>query len=206
MDTKERKKKNSRIIRKRNSSLNFIKKGKDGFQRIQINSIKNEAFSGVRLNLKSTIIKTKLEELTIDEPCKKIKYNFNIFEIIFSNFCSSCLSKNLKLKKNLKIKANNLLTKKLDIVYYSRNMILLDIFYKALLADNKKEILNILSRPVLCSKRKEEDEYDIYYNNYNEENFNNFNDEISDLVSKSGKQNIEKKLIFFSNKKLKELI
>ena len=156
------------------------------------------------MNLKSTIIKTKLEELTIDEPCKKIKYNFNRFEIIFSNFC--CLSKNLRLKKNLKIKANNLLTKKLDVVYYSRNMILLDIFYKTLLADNKKEILNILSRPVLCSKRKEEDEYDIYYNNYNEENFNNFNDEISDLVSKSGKQNIEKKLIFFSNKKLKELI
>ena len=205
-ESRERRKRTDRIIKKKNPTLSFLKKGANDFQRIQMNSVRNEAYSGVRMNLKSTLIKTKVEDFTIDEPTTKINYTYNIFEVIFSKFCWCCLSKNLRLKRNINKKANIILNKKLDIVLYSRNMILLDIINQTLLDDSKKEILNLLSRPVLYSKGKEEEEYDVLYKNYHEEDFDQFNNEISDLVQKQGKLNIEKKLISLSNKKLKELI
>ena len=192
--TKEKRKKNYKIKNEENN-----------FQGTPMNSIKNNASNLVPLNLKSSIISNK-EEFAINKPNKKIKYNFNIFEIILSNFCCCCLSKNLKLKRNLYIKANELLNKKFDIVLYTRNMTLIDIISKILLDENKKEIINILGRPVLFSEKIEEGEYDVFYKNYSKEDFNKMNDEILDLVKKPGKQNFDEKLISFTNEKLKELI
>ena len=52
-------------------------------------------------------------------------------------------------KNNLTLKARNIISNKLDIVQYIRNMILFDILIQILVEDNKKDIFNFLIRPKL---------------------------------------------------------
>jgi hypothetical protein len=45
-----------------------------------------------------------------------------------------------------------------------------------------------------------------FYQNYKENDFDSFYNGISELTQKSGKEEIDKRLIFFVNKNLKEFI
>ena len=143
----------------------------------------------------------------IEEPNnKKINLSFNIFEIIISSSFFCCLSNNLKLKKDLVEKANNILYNKLDIVLFIKNMFLLDIMNQTLINNNRKGIIKFLSQPIISINKKEENQLNEFYNNYCETDFDNFNSEISELIRKSQKREGDKKLISLSNRKLKELI
>ena len=202
----ERKKIILRTSRKNSKKLTFANKEHTELQTVR--SLKNEIMSVDRFNSKPVFISSRVEDFIIDSPeyQNKIKYTFNVFEIIahYCFFC--CLTKNMKLKRELNLKANSILNYKLDIILYTRNMILLDIMNKLLLDQDKKSIINFLTRPTLYSKKEVETEYDKFYNNYSGKDFNNLSEEISNLAEKSDKLMTEKKLISLSNKILKELI
>ena len=63
------------------------------------------------------------------------------------------MTKNLKLKKEINVKANNLLNNKLDISLFVKNMILIDIMNQILLRENKEVVTQFLSRPVISLKK-----------------------------------------------------
>ena len=85
-------------------------------------------------------------------------------------------------------------------------MILFDIINQTIIDGNKKQIINLLSRPILSINDKEKHELDIFYKNYKENDFEKFYDDIIDFINKPDKENREKNLIEFCNKKLKALI
>ncbi len=145
----------------------------------------------------------------IEEPKNgKIKYSYNIFEIIVSSFLCCFMTKNLKLKKNITEKANIILYNKLDIVLFVRNMFLLDIMNDTLLNYNNKRkgIIKFLSRPIISVNKNEENELNDFYKQYNENDFDNFYNETSELILKSKGLEMEKKLISLSNQQLKKFV
>ena len=180
------------------------------------NPSRNDLFSGDLMNLESNLMVTRhiipklTEKANIIEESKigKIKYSYNIFEIIISSFLCCFMTKNLKLKKNITEKANIILYNKLDIVLFVRNMILLDLMNDTLLNynNNRKDIIKFLSRPIISINKNEENELNDFYKQYNENDFDNFYHETSELVLKSKGLEMEKKLITLSNYQLKELI
>ena len=114
------------------------------------------------------------------------------------------MTKKLKQKKNINIKANNIIYNKLDIISYVKNMFLIDIINKTLLDDNKKAIINFLYRPILSIDKNES--ISEFYQNYKENDFDLFYNGILKLIQKPKKEEREKRLIFLVNKNLKELI
>ena len=206
IEKESRKGKKSRTIRKKSQKFSIVNVDQNDMQTIKMNSSKNES-NLLRLNINSNLIKSKVEDFTIEETIKKkIKYTFNIFEIFLNSFCCCCLSKNMRLKRQINLKANSLLNYNLDIVLFTRNMILLDLFGKTLLDQDKKNIFNFLSRPIVFTNKEIESENNGFYNNYSEDDFENLYDEIAELAEKSDKLITEKRLISLSNHKLKELI
>ena len=197
----------SKNIKKTIPKLQTLNDELNSMQIIKKNSIKNESNIS-RLKLTPNLIGSRVEDFTIDSPFSKnkIKYTFNIFEIFLNTFFCCFLTKNMRLKRELNLKANSLLNYNLDIVFFTRNMILLDILGKILIDQDKKNIVNFLSRPILYSKKEIESENDGFYNNYSEDDFYNLFDEIKKLTEKSDKLITEKRLISLSNHKLKELI
>ena len=141
-----------------------------------------------------------------DIPKKNLVFTFNVFEIIISSFCKWYMTKELTVKKNVNNKAIELLYNKLDIVTYIRNMILLDVINETLLGHDKKNIFNFISRPLLSIYKDEKYDPSQFYQHYNEDDFNKFYNDISDLIQKSEKKEIEKNLIFLVNKNLKEFL
>ena len=183
-------------------------------QSLQINPSRNGILSGVRLDLQSNSIGLKhttpkytQKEIIIEDPnIKNINLSFNICEIITSSFFFCCLSNNLKLKKDLAEKANNILYNKFDIILFVKNMFLLDIMNKILINNNRKGIIKFLSQPIIYINKREENQLNEFYKSYCEADFDNFNSEVSELIQKTEKSQRDKKLLFLSNRQLKELI
>ena len=151
--------------------------------------------------------KISKENIKVENIQKKnLTFTFNIFEIIISSFCKCCITKELTLKKNINNKATELLYNKLDIVTYIRNMILLDVINEILLGDDKKDIFNFISRPLLSIQKDEKYNNSQFYQHYNENDFNKFYNAISEIMQKSEKKEIEKNLIILVNKNLKEFL
>ena len=183
---------------------------------IQINTEKNELFSGKKLlkpiklqvNLIDNIYNfPKESNKPISQPkTEQIKFSYNLFEIIISSFFCCFMPKKLRLKKNITEKANIILNDKLDIVSFVRNMIFLEILSQTLVnnSNNKKGIIKFLSRPVVSVNKKSES--DDLHAKYCEKDFDNFYYEIEELVQKSKKSETDKKLISLSNQQLKEII
>ena len=215
IDNKNNKKNNNiKIIKKILKDMDVeTKKYKEEFKNylpnIKLNLPKNDMLS------KSHLIDTRLsrpkythEETNVEDPKNdKIKYSYNIFEIIVSQFLSCCMTNKLKRKKSITEKANALLYNKLDIVLFARNMILLDIMNEALINNNnRKGIIKFLSRPVISIDEKENnEEEDIINEKYKESDFDNFYEETSELAKKDEKLEMEKQLISLSNNRLKTL-
>ena len=144
--------------------------------------------------------------MEIEESKKeRINYNYGICDILISSFLCCCMTKKLKLKKELNVKAINLLNNKLDIFLFVKNMILIDIMNQILLKENKESITQFLSRPVI-SLRKEEKELDKNNKKFNETVFDEFYNEMMKFVKKPEIVDNEKEIIAILNKKLKELI
>ena len=135
---------------------------------------------------------------------KNINYKFSLSEIISSLLCPCLISGNLKLKNEYNDKATQFLYNKLDLILYVRNMVLIDIINETILDEEKKHIINFLSRPLLYLDKKENNE--IFYQNYSEKDFDNFYDSYLELVHKTDKKNREKRLMTLSKQKLKEFV
>ena len=142
---------------------------------------------------------------------KNFDFSYNILEVIISTFFCCCMSKKLKKKNIINEQSNNLLYKKLDIVLFLRNTILLDIMNETLINDNNNRIniIKFLSRPVISIKeenKKEENKKDNDDSNYSENDFNKFYYESLEIIRKSEKSEMEKKLMLLSNIQLKKLL
>ena len=83
-------------------------------------------------------------------------------------------------------------------------MILFDIMSEALLDEDKKNIINFLSRPLLYLNKQENK--NIFYQNYYENDFDKFCDSYLSLVRLEDKMNRDKRLLFLSKRKLKEFL
>ena len=138
---------------------------------------------------------------------QKIKFIYNLPEVIIISFFKCCMTKNMSYKSNLISKARSFIFHKLDIVIYLRNMILIDIINQVLLEDNKKDIFNFLSRPKLSlNSNRRYDDNNIFYRDFTEANIDKFYQEILELTQKSDLKEFEKKLINLTNKELKMII
>ena len=150
----------------------------------------------------------KTKELATFKDSKKIKYSFNIFEFFFKSYFSCCLTKKLRFKKNINLKANELLYNKIDIVLFARNMIEFDIINKCFLENNKKRIIKFLSRPIVSINKEEESKIDENHKDFYDYkiDFDKLNNDILKMAYNPKIRKNERKLIFLSNKQLKELI
>ena len=137
---------------------------------------------------------------------QNINHSFNVFEIFSVTFCYKCIKGKLKLKNELSSKAKELLYYKLDIHIYLRNMFLFDIINQTIIEGKIKNIINLLSRPVISINNKEKEEDEIYYQNYNKNEFNKFYEALIELTEKDNKEKKEEKLILLANKRLKEFL
>ena len=218
--------KKSSFMRK-NSELNRPKYQRNGERGKKI-QFKNDTNSAVRFNLDHNLIKNRntyktrrFDDSTSEEKkIEKLKYYYNILEVINSTLFSCCMSNNLKIKNSLKSNANDYLYTKLDIVLYVRSILLLEKMKDLLLDDNQKEIIEFLIHPKICIKENNENknhplifitenqekESKKFYSKYNVNDFNKFQKEILFLVGKPYKIKNEKELIYLSNKDLKKLI
>lgn len=205
--------KNGVDIYKKNNKKRFnlistnknIQESENNLPSSQFSQKRYTIYSGQRMNLKSSI---KFME-TEAETKPKINYSYNICEVIVSSFLGCFMTENLKIKKNITLKANTLLHNKLDIFLYIKNQFLIDYIKLTLLDENnenKESLIDFLSRPII-SLKKEEKETNKIHKNFNEDEFDKFYNEIMEMIKRPKSIKNEKEIIIsFSNKKLKELI
>jgi len=182
------------VINKRSQCLNSVSK----LESYQIKSKRKMSL------IESDSDNTKTQTLKINQP--PIQYSFNVFEIFLITFCSKCVKGKLKLKNELNNKANDYLYSKLDIHVYLRNMYLFDIINQTIINDNKKNIINLLSRPLISINKKEKKEEEIFYKEYGENNCDKFYKGIKELAKKQNKQKKEEKLLKLANKYIKDFL
>ena len=182
------------VINKRSQCLNSASK----LESYQIKSRRKLSL------IESDSDNTKTQTLKINQP--PIQYSFNVFEIFLITFCSKCVKGKLKLKNELNNKANDYLYSKLDIHVYLRNMYLFDIINQTIINGNKKNIINLLSRPLISINKKEKKEEEIFYKEYEENNCDKFYEGIKELAKKQNKQKKEEKLLKLANKYIKDFL
>ena len=182
------------VINKRSQCLNSVSK----LESYQIKSRRKISL------IESDSDNTKTQTLKINQP--PIQYSFNVFEIFLITFCSKCVKGKLKLKNELNNKANDYLYSKLDIHVYLRNMYLFDIINQTIINGNKKNIINLLSRPLISINKKEKKEEEIFYKEYEENNCDKFYEGIKELAKKQNKQKKEEKLLKLANKYIKDFL
>jgi len=146
------------------------------------NAILNNGLqNGTKMEINSGKIKKEEDKNLIDYS------SYNIFEMIWSFKLCCCKTRNFKNKVNIFKQARIMIDRKLDIVFYIRNMILFEYINKISL--NNKSIINFLSRPIIYingDKKEKNPEF-------------SFNDIVTEKSSEINEgENKEKK-----NKKLK---
>ena len=158
------------------------------------------------INVVNTTNSNKDNETTSDEKIhEKVEYHYHLYDKIISTLFKWCITKKIKLKNELNEKAQSFLDRKLDIVLYVRNMILLDIFTEILLDHETREVANLLTRPIISLKSDELDELTLLYNKYEENDFDKFYKQLIQLSNKPDKRKDEIKLITICYKHLKEM-
>ena len=159
----------------------------------------------------------KSERINLIECC--CKNNEKCMKI---NDCCKCKKSKSKMTY---YREEELIDDKLEVVYYIKNILLLEIFRDEINKD-KKEILKFISMPVISpkSQKKEKkdnaedkkqkekevkkDKEDRYYKNnepYSDYDFSKLKEELLTLGNKSHLQEDEKYLIKLAGKKLKEI-
>ena len=193
---------------------------KENYPKYKINALKRNSNQNALLNFANNdkkgfesndSIGTDVEEVSggsekLEHKKEKIQNSFNIFEIVLSQFFCCFLCGNLKIKNDMNEKANKIIFKKMDVVTYVRNMILFDLFNQNSLDENKKNIINFLSRPIISIDKKVKHKFAEFYGNYREKDFNKFYDSVQDLVKNPKKNEGEIGLISISNEHLKDFL
>ena len=128
----------------------------------------------------------------------------------YNRCCMRC-----KYKKNYPnyLKANEMITDKLDIVLYIRNTILLDIISKTVIGDKRANIVQFLSIPIVSLKdiKNENEKNNIFventkmYRKYLEKDFESCEKEVTSLADKKEKGELDKNLILYTKKQMEEL-
>ena len=85
-------------------------------------------------------------------------------------------------------------------------MYLFDIINQTIINGNKKNIINLLSRPLISINKKEKEEEEIFYKEYGENNCDKFYEGIKELAKKQNKQKKEEKLLKLANKYIKDFL
>lgn len=193
----------------------------ENYPRYKANKMKRYQNSGAMLNFKyndkndydmEESIGTDMGEYSSVSDRKRKKRNakvendFNIFEIIITQFFKCCMCENMKLKNDANEKAYEILFKKMDISNYVRNQILFDIMNQTMIDNSKKSIINFLSRPVISVNNKNRIPFEDFYKNYRERDFNKLYDHIQELSQKVKKEEREEKLMSLTNEQLSALI
>ena len=193
---------------------------KENYPKYKINALKRNSNENVLLNFANNdkkgfesneSIGTDVEEISggsekLEHKKEKIQNSFNIFEIVLSQFFCCFLCGNLKIKNDMNEKANKIIFKKMDVITYVRNMILFDLYNQNSLDDNKKNIINFLSRPIISIDKKVKHKFAEFYGNYREKDFNKFYDSVQELVKNPKKNEGEIGLISISNEHLKDFL
>ena len=182
----------------------FFKKEKDSqnSKNIKNSSSTTDKIFGNNIENNSYMKKTKNKfELKTDRN----KYSINICEIIIISFCKCCLTSKIKLKKQFHEKINNILCNNLDIVFYIKNMLLIEVMNDVLLNSSNKDVFNFLYRSILSWNKKEEKECIKSYENYKDIDFDKFYEKLSQLIQKPDITQKEKQIIFLTRQKLLDL-
>ena len=167
------------------------------------NNINNDESDRHNFNVNldnSHIIKEEMKPKEI-----KNKYYFNLFEIIIISLFKCKLPTSLSTKKNLNEKTTNIIYNKLDVVFYLRKMLFMEMMNEIVLNPNKVDIINFLSRPILSGDKIKEKESNENDNDNKEIDFDKFYYKISELFQKPEKTQKEKNLLFLSQQKMLEI-
>ena len=95
----------------------------------------------------------------IDLKKNKNVYRFNIFEIIIISFCKCNITKQLTLKKNTYNLVRNILSRKLDIIFYIKNILFNEVINDVILNSRNKDIINFLYHPIISVEDNNEKEF-----------------------------------------------
>ena len=146
-----------------------------------------------------------------DDNKKVLKYIFKEIVFAFMNLISIFKCKCCHCKKSNKEimseKGEDIINSKLNIIYYVKNMLFLDVINN-MLNEYKKEIYKFLSMPIISSNENEEDK--IYQQrekelHYSDEDFLNFYLQIKRITDNTTIESDDMKLIKLSYKQLKKL-
>ena len=205
------------MLRRRNPKMNFMSRNYDyednekNFQTNQQNTRRN-IMSRNKLNFQPSSLETRRFSFAkgseeYDEPkIAKVKFSYNIFEIIWTKFFCCCMTSNLRTKKNLTDKANAILNTKLDISLYVKNTILLDLMNQTMIEENIRGITKLISNPMISANKYTKREMDNFYKIYSEADFNLLSEEISEMALNPRINKSHQKVISLANKKLKEMV
>ena len=146
-----------------------------------------------------------------DDNKKVLKYIFKEIIFVFMNLISIFKCKCCHCKKSNKEimseKGEDIINSKLNIIYYVKNMLFLDVINN-MLNEDKKEIYKFLSMPIISSNENEEDK--IYQQrekelHYSDEDFLNFYLQIKRITDNTTIESDDMKLLKLSYKQLKKL-
>ena len=145
-----------------------------------------------------------------DDNKKVLKYIFKEIVFAFMNLISIFKCKCCHCKKSNKEimseKGEDIINSKLNIIYYVKNMLFLDVINN-MLNEDKKEIYKFLSMPIISSNENEEDK--IYQQrekelHYSDEDFLNFYLQIKRITDNTTIESDDMKLLKLSYKQLKK--
>ena len=200
------------------------KKMRNGFN-LKIRFSKNEEYEENNKNLntiqstkrnvinRNLVQPVKISNMTFkslkeieQEKIGRIKYKYNIFEILWSYLGTCCMTNKLKSKNNLTQKSDNILNEKLDISLYIKNTILIDILNQALINDNMKSMIKFISRPIISINKNVKRDMNQFYKNYELTDFNNLYEDVSEMSKKPRLTPAEQKIISFVYNELNEMV
>ena len=196
------------------NSVNITKRNKYKFNNINQDSVNSKSNVKEDFSFKKPMYNNNLilssdsgdSKNSLKKYKNKVKYSFNFFEIVITQFLKCCMSKSMKIKNYINQNANEIIYDKLNIITYIRNMILFDILNRTFLDDNKKEIVNFLCRPIITVNKNEKNSCDEFYKIYSEKDFDKFVNNIKGLAKKPDKTDMENRLISISNGQLKTIV
>ena len=192
--------KNSSKIKELIGSIGSSSEMNITYQNSEINDILgNPKLPDIKVDkkIKNDLIKRKY---TLDRHKlvpKKIFDFFNFFE------CKCCKWAKLDSQAILYSKAEDILDSKLDVIYYLKSVLTLDI-YKNIFMDDKQEILKFLCMPIISSETENKECYQ-YHTIYSDNDFNALENEISLLLKKPSNGETEKKLLNLVHQRLNEI-
>ena len=191
----------------------------DNYPRYKMSQMQKSKNSQANLNFRyknrdydmNESIGTNMEDVSSEDgkykrSNAKVENSFNILEIIVTQFFKCCMCENMKVKNEANERANEIMFKQMDIITFVRNMLLFDIINHTLVDNNKRKIINFLSRPVININNKTRKKYDEFYENYREKDFNKYYDNMIELAQKPQKEEREMELVTLSNEHLRDFM